>query len=78
VRDTFVAQDPQSRDCFIAAATPGKYRADLYELARRRLRAQGVGAIYGGEYCSYSDPQRFFSYRRDGVCGRMASLIWIE
>lgn len=78
VRDSFIAQDPQSKDCFLAAAIPGKYQADLYELARRRLRSQGLTAIYGGEYCSYSDPQRFFSYRRDGVCGRMASLIWIE
>lgn len=78
VRDTFITQDPQSKDCFVVAADPEKYRADLYELARRRLRRQGLTAIYGGEYCSYSDPQRFFSYRRDGICGRMASLIWIE
>lgn len=77
VRDRFMAQDQESQDCFVPAAAPGKYHADLYALARRQLHAQGVSAIYGGEHCTYTDAQRFFSYRRDGVCGRMASLIWI-
>jgi YfiH family protein len=51
---------------------------DLYELARRRLARAGVEAIFGGGYCTMSEPDCFFSYRRDGVTGRMASLVWIE
>lgn len=78
VRDTFIALDPKSQGCFAPAAAAGKYHADLYTLARRQLHAQGISAIYGGEHCTYTDAQRFFSYRRDGVCGRMASLIWLE
>lgn len=56
----------------------GKWRADLYELARLILISQGVRAIYGGGFCTYGDPIRFYSYRRDGVTGRMATLIWRE
>lgn len=55
-----------------------KYMADLYGLARSELNGQGCSKIYGGELCTYDDSDRFFSYRRDGVTGRMASLIWIE
>ncbi|WP_096087334.1 peptidoglycan editing factor PgeF [Agaribacterium haliotis] len=54
-----------------------KFFADLYRLARSELCALGVRQIYGGDFCTYSDKQRFFSYRRDGRCGRMASLIWL-
>jgi YfiH family protein len=57
--------------------TPGKYLADLYLLARDRLRALGIEQITGGEFCTLSNPERFFSYRRDKVTGRFASLIWI-
>jgi YfiH family protein len=56
----------------------GKWMADLYALATARLSALGVSRIWGGGLCTYSDPTRFFSYRRDGVTGRMASLIWID
>ncbi|QWE19610.1 peptidoglycan editing factor PgeF [Polynucleobacter corsicus] len=56
---------------------PGKYLADLYLLARDRLRTLGIGQITGGEFCTVSDPERFFSYRRDKTTGRFASLIWI-
>jgi len=56
---------------------PGKYLADLYLLAKSRLNALGIVSIDGGTFCTYQD-HRFFSYRRDGVTGRFASLIWIN
>ncbi|MES2259309.1 MAG: peptidoglycan editing factor PgeF [Pseudomonadota bacterium] len=60
------------------AARPGKYLADIYALARSVLRRDGVTRIAGGEYCTVSNSGRFYSYRRDGVTGRQASLIWIK
>ncbi|CAN7382406.1 peptidoglycan editing factor PgeF [Pseudoduganella sp. LjRoot289] len=60
------------------AGKPGKYLADLYALARSVLRRDGVTNIAGGEYCTVSNSGRFYSYRRDGVTGRQASLIWIK
>jgi len=56
---------------------PEHWQLDLYALARLRLVACGVNAVFGGGFCTYSEPERFFSYRRDGVCGRQATLIWI-
>jgi copper oxidase (laccase) domain-containing protein len=50
---------------------------DLYAAARARLGRAGVERVYGGGLCTYSEPSRFFSFRRDGNCGRMASLIWL-
>ena len=65
--------------CFLPIANkPGKYLADIYQLARDRLKKVGVVAIYGGDQCTVQDGERFFSYRRDGVTGRFASLIWIS
>ena len=64
-----------------AALMPGRaghWQLDLYQLARTRLSACGVEAVYGGGECTWSDSARFFSYRRDGVTGRQASLIWID
>lgn len=77
VRAAFMQHDPAAAVAFQPSAT-GKWLADIYLLARQRLNAVGVQAIFGGEYCTYSDAQRFFSYRRDGQTGRMASLIWLE
>lgn len=77
VREAFVARDPAAAQAFVAGV-PGKYLADLYLLARQRLQRQGVTRIYGGEYCTFSDSARFYSFRRDGVTGRMASLIWLQ
>lgn len=57
---------------------PGKWLADLFMLARRALEQCGVTRIYGGGLCTFSDPARFYSYRRDKVTGRMAALIWRE
>ena len=56
----------------------GHWYADLYQLARQRLAAVGVTEVYGGGWCTHDEPERFFSYRRDGVTGRMATLVWIE
>lgn len=53
-----------------------KYLADIYLLARQQLAQLGVVNIFGGEHCTVSDKSQFFSYRRDGETGRMASLIW--
>ena len=53
-------------------------KADDLAQARLRLAGAGVTAVYGGNACTYSDPARYFSYRRDGVTGRMATLIWLE
>ncbi|HVQ60649.1 MAG TPA: laccase domain-containing protein, partial [Burkholderiales bacterium] len=60
-----------------ARGREGKYFADLYALARARLAAAGVSAVFGGGLCTASDG-RFFSFRRDRTTGRMASLIWLE
>jgi YfiH family protein len=75
VRAAFTRTDPGAAAAFTANAR-GRWQCDLYALARRRLRALGVRRLYGGQWCTYADPHRFFSYRRDGRCGRMAALIW--
>ena len=77
VRAAFMAYDPQAALAFQAAGQPGKWLADIFMLARQRLQAAGLQAVYGGGVCTYSDSQRFFSYRRDGRTGRLASLIWL-
>ncbi|MEJ2646720.1 MAG: peptidoglycan editing factor PgeF [Gammaproteobacteria bacterium] len=77
VRDAFVGADAGAGEAF-RAGPDGRWYADLYALARRRLAAAGVVEVYGGGLCTYSDPERFFSYRRDGATGRMASLIWLD
>lgn len=84
VREVFLekAQPIEQRltdACFLASKDrPGHYYADLYQLARIQLRGLGVARIYGGDFCTYTDTARFYSYRRQGQTGRMASLIWID
>lgn len=81
--DVLEAFAPQGQDILSKAfipivETPGKYLADLYLLARDRLLVLGIEQIEGGEFCTVNDPEHFFSYRRDKVTGRFASLIWIS
>ncbi|MGB5305589.1 MAG: peptidoglycan editing factor PgeF [Gammaproteobacteria bacterium] len=76
VRKAFMAHDPQAQTAFQAAGDD-TWHADLYQLARQRLAACGVPAVHGGGRCTFSEAQSFYSYRRDGVTGRMATLIWL-
>lgn len=78
VRAAFVADAAAAALAFQPSATPGKWLADIYLLARQRLQVLGVNSVSGGDLCTVTDRQRFFSYRRDGVTGRMASLIWLD
>lgn len=77
VREAFTADDSGAAGAFAANAR-GRWQCDLALLARRRLAALGVIDVFGGRWCTYADRARFFSYRRDGRCGRMAALIWLE
>jgi len=75
VRDAFVAHDRRARGCFLQNGR-GRWQADLAGLARQRLDAIGVSRVSGGNSCTYAEPGRFFSYRRDGQCGRVAAFIF--
>jgi YfiH family protein len=77
VYDAFVVPDTALAAAFVPRRD-GKFLADLYALARRRLAAAGVTGVYGGGFCTYTDTARFYSYRREQTTGRFASLIWIE
>lgn len=77
VFDALVSRAPETAPAFRSIG-PAKWLADLFWLARQQLTAAGVGSVYGGGQCTYSDPKRFFSHRRDRVTGRMAALIWLE
>jgi YfiH family protein len=76
VREAFVAQHPGASAAFVPGARPGKLMADIYALARLRLSAIGVNAVYGGGLCTATDA-RWFSYRRAARTGRFASLVWL-
>lgn len=76
VRAAFLQRDAAAAAAFSANAR-GRWQCDLAALARRQLALLGIDAVWGGSWCTYSDPARFFSYRRDGRCGRMAALIWL-
>lgn len=81
VRTQFCDLLPASEQAFQPVAgkeAEDKWLADIYQLARLRLSAAGVTAISGGEHCTYTDSDLFYSYRRDGVTGRMASVIWLD
>lgn len=84
VRAAFVSRQAQAAEAFLAlppqeGRSEGKqYLADLCLLARQRLHALGITRIFGGEHCTYREQDRFFSYRRDGVTGRMGTFIWIN
>ncbi|MCL4780477.1 MAG: peptidoglycan editing factor PgeF [Gammaproteobacteria bacterium] len=77
VRAAILAVDPAADSAFTANAR-GRWQLDLVAIARRRLAAVGVPRVYGGNLCTASDPARFFSHRRDGNCGRQATLICID
>ena len=78
VREAFVEQHPEAAAAFVPSSSPGRFLADLYRLARIRLAAVGVTAVYGGGLCTFGDAERFYSYRRESRTGRQASLIWLE
>jgi YfiH family protein len=78
VRAAFCAYDAQAVQAFHPSARPGHWYANLYQLARQRLHACGIEVVTGGERCTVTEPTHFYSYRRDGRTGRMASLLWLE
>ncbi|HOY69344.1 MAG TPA: peptidoglycan editing factor PgeF [Methylotenera sp.] len=80
VRAQFIAKDAQAEIAFKPHGE--KWLADIYTIARQRLKNLGVTQVYGGQengqkFCTYTDEARFFSFRRDGDTGRMATLIWL-
>jgi len=77
VRQVFI-DDLAQCDRAFKENRPGHYLADIYQLARLRLKRLGIEAVYGGKYCTYTDADRFYSFRRDGTTGRQASLIWFS
>lgn len=77
VRDRFLAQDARADTTFLPTR-PGHWRVDLFAIARMRLAQAGVTRVHGGDLCTISDPQRFFSHRRDARTGRMATLVWFD
>jgi polyphenol oxidase len=76
VRTAFVEKDAAAAAAF-SPTRPGHWLLDLYLVARQRLHAQGVERIFGGGFCTYTDPARFHSFRRDGTSGRMAAFLWL-
>jgi len=76
VRTALLALDPALEGAF-EPNVRGRWQCDLPRVARQRLTAAGVRQVYGGEHCTFAEPGRFFSYRRDRHCGRMAALIWL-
>jgi YfiH family protein len=77
VRDAYLARDASAAAAFTPNAR-GRWQADLYALARASLARAGVRSIHGGGFCTYRDPDRFFSHRREAPCGRFATLVWLS
>lgn len=78
VRDAFVAVSAGHASAFMAAGASGKWFADLFLLARQRMRLRGIAGVHGGGVCTWRERERFYSYRRDGATGRFATLVWRE
>lgn len=81
VVDVFTSAGGNFVHCFRKTIPSGgqeKYFADIYQLAREILLREGVNDIFGGNYCTFTDEENFYSYRRDGVTGRMMTLIWLD
>ena len=78
VRDAFVRHDARAAAHFSPRATPGKFLCDLYSIARLRLAAMGIDHVTGGDYCTFDQPELFFSHRRKPLTGRMAAFVWID
>ncbi|MCK9534191.1 MAG: peptidoglycan editing factor PgeF [Pseudomonas sp.] len=76
VRNAFIQNNPSAAQAFVSSYNDGRWLADIYQLARIRLAACGVTAVYGGGLCTVTD-SRFYSYRRQAVTGRFASLVWM-
>jgi copper oxidase (laccase) domain-containing protein len=64
--------------CFISTKVTGKYLADIYSLAKLAMAEVGVFRVDGGAHCTFTESDEFYSYRRDGTTGRMASVIWMD
>ena len=75
VREQFASVSLDTTEYF-AANDRGRFQADLYGLARLLLKGVGVDDVSGGNHCTYTEEERFFSYRRDGQCGRMATFVY--
>lgn len=77
VRAAYLSRDAQASVAF-TPSRPGHWLLDLYAVARQRLAARGVTRVYGGKFCTYSEPERFPSFRRDGTRERIAAYVWLE
>jgi YfiH family protein len=76
VRDAFFARSANAESAF-TPTRPGHWRLDLYAVARQRLAALNVARVYGGGFCTSTDAEKFFSYRRDKTTERMAAVVWL-
>jgi len=81
VRDAYIKKDDKTTSAFSLKSTTNSQRtwlADIYQLAESQLKNSGIEQIYGKKWCTYKENSQFYSYRRDGITGRMASLIWLS
>jgi hypothetical protein len=77
VREQFLVRSADNERAFKVNAR-GRWQADIYDLARLELARLGVTQVYGGGFRCFAERDRFFSYRRDGTTGRMATLVWMK